>query len=114
ARAARRVVPPPAVADRARGGLHVAGGLTVVTARAPNPVERLGHPLLEAPALGRAALAFGVDLGELVALVAEALELLFQLGHLVQQHALRLVLALTGLLEGRRDDLHVFADGVLA
>ena len=52
-------------------------------------VDRVGHRLLEAAPLGGAALALGLDLLELLLLVAQRLQLLLQLGQLLEQRALR-------------------------
>ena len=68
------------------GGLgHVADRLRVVALGAGDAVDRLEDCLLEAAALGGAALALGLDLIELVLLVAQRLQLLLELAELLQQ-----------------------------
>ena len=75
----------------------VADGLGVVALGGGDAVDRVGDLLLEAAALGGAALALGLDLLELVLLVAQRLELLLQLAQLLQQRALGGVRAAGGL-----------------
>ena len=77
------------VAHLAGGLAHVADRLGVVALGERRCAStRLEDRLLEAAPLGRAALALGLDLLELVLLVAQRLQLLLQLAELLQQRPL--------------------------
>ena len=101
---------PPSAEKRRVDADH---GVAVTTTDAPRVAHRLAGvalsrgdrvdapppPLLVGAALGGAALALGGELLELVLLVAQALELLLELVHLVQQGPLAPALTLVGRVD---------------
>jgi hypothetical protein len=88
------------VARLARGALDVAHGLAVVPAGRGDLVESFGHELLEVPALRGAALALGAELLALLPLVAQALQLLLELGQPLEELVQRGVLTVARDLDG--------------
>ena len=87
------------VAGLAGTAREVANRLGVIALRDRQGIDGLGHELLEGAALGGPALTLGLDRLDLRLLVAQALQLLLELGHLAQQRLLGGVLALLGTLD---------------